>query len=80
MENDVEIEKSRKTSRISRGLNPDAPKPPQPPKGIQLLTQNLPKMTKKLKLGRWMTKPKKLKAWTSIKFPWRNYATDLELT
>jgi hypothetical protein len=32
MENDVEIDKARKTSRISRGLNPDVPRPVQPPK------------------------------------------------
>ena len=38
MENEAQIEKARKTSRLSRGLNPDAPKPPQPPKGIKHLT------------------------------------------
>jgi len=38
MENDVEIVKARKTSRMSRGLNPDAPLPPQPPKGNLLPT------------------------------------------
>ncbi len=32
MENEVQIEKARRTSRMSRGLNPDAPKPIQPPK------------------------------------------------
>ncbi len=39
MGNDAVIEKERKISRMSRGLNPDAPKPYQPPKGNSLLTQ-----------------------------------------
>lgn len=30
--NDALIDKERKISRMSRGLNPDAPKPYQPPK------------------------------------------------
>lgn len=34
MGNDNQIERSRKTSRMSKGLNPDAPKPYQPPKCI----------------------------------------------
>jgi len=36
MGNDAMVDKARKTSRLSRGLNPDAPKPPQNPKCIHL--------------------------------------------
>lgn len=32
MGNDAQIDKERKVSRMSRGLNPDAPPPYQPPK------------------------------------------------
>jgi hypothetical protein len=47
MGNDTQIEKERKVSRMSRGLNPDAPKPYQPPKGTSRPTQPLPPTRRK---------------------------------
>ena len=46
MGNDAVIDKERKISRMSRGLNPDAPKPYQPPKGNPFLTK-LPQSMKR---------------------------------
>lgn len=39
MGNESEINKQRRTSRIERGLNPDAPKPPAASKGKAFLIQ-----------------------------------------
>jgi len=80
MENEVEIDKARKTSRISRGLNPDAPRPPQPPKCKPSSTQRLLAMRKKLRPARWTKKQEKFKLWTSTRSPWRSSAIDSELT
>ena len=37
-QNTAEAEKSRRTSRLSKGLNPDVPRPQQQPKGIPVPT------------------------------------------
>ena len=76
MENEVEIDKARKTSRISRGLNPDAPKPPQPPRGILSYIKVLPRMRSKLRQEGRMTKLIRFKLWTSTRYPWISCATD----
>jgi hypothetical protein len=47
MGNDAMIEKERKISRMSRGLNPDAPKPYQPPKGNSIIIQPRQSMIRK---------------------------------
>ena len=51
-QNDVAAERSRKTSRLSRGLDPNVPRPKNPPQGIPSTTQKNPRMRKSCKRGR----------------------------
>ena len=74
MENDSEIVKARKTSRLSRGLNPDAPLPPQPPKGTPFLSQDPPKMRRKPTIAGRIRKPTRSRRWMSTKSPWTSCA------
>lgn len=67
MENEVQIEKARRTSRMSRGLNPDVPKPVNPPKCKLCSTQTRPKMLRRLRLARWIRRPAKYRRWTNTK-------------
>jgi hypothetical protein len=63
---------------MSRGLNPDAPKPYQPPKGNHSFTQLRPPLKRKQSLGKRMRKQEKSRRWMNIEFLLRSYATDLE--
>ena len=74
MENDSEIVKARKTSRLSRGLNPDAPLPPQPPKGTPFCSQDLPKMRRKPTIAGRIRRQMRSRRWISIKSLWTNSA------
>jgi len=67
MENNVVVDKARRTSRMSRGLNPDVPRPAEPHKCIFNLIKTRLKMLRKQKVGRWIKKQEKSKKWTSIK-------------
>ena len=74
MENDGEIVKARKTSRISRGLNPDAPLPPQPPKGTPFFSQDPPKMRRKPIIAGRTKRQTRSRRWISTKSPWTSSA------
>jgi hypothetical protein len=80
MENEVQVEKSRKTSRISRGLNPDAPKPPQAPKGTFLFIQMLLEMSRRPMPARWTKRQVKFRRWMNTRLLYRSCAIVSELT
>ena len=67
-QNNAEAEKSRRTSRLSKGLNPDVPRPQAPTKSKFLSTQITPRIRRKPMSVVWTTRLKISRAWTSTKF------------
>lgn len=70
--NDAIIDKERKISRMSRGLNPDAPKPYNPPKRTPLLTQPPQSTRKRPSSARRTKRQEKSRRWMSIASPSRS--------
>ncbi len=78
VQNNAAAEKSRKTSRLSKGLNPDVPRPAAHNVGIFYLIQLHQKIKNKLKVEKPMRKQLRSQKWTNTEFPLKNSATDLE--
>jgi hypothetical protein len=77
MGNDVEINKQRKTSRIERGLNPDAPKPPPAIKSKAFVIQSHQQIKNKLGIRKRIRKQMKYPRWMNIEFHLNSYAIDM---
>lgn len=80
VQNNSAAEKSRKTSRLTKGLNPDVPRPVNQNPGRFVLIQLLQKIKNKHRTGKQIKKHHRFQRWISTGFPWRNYAIDLGLT
>ena len=78
MGNESEINKQRRTSRIERGLNPDAPKPPAAPKGKAFLIQAHPSIKSRLVIRKKMKRQTRYPTWTNIEFLLKSFALDME--
>lgn len=80
VQNNVAAEKSRKTSRLSKGLNPDVPRPVnQAQRKIYLIFQLHQKMKKRQKIERQMRRHHRFRKWTSIESHSNNSAIGQEL-
>ena len=81
VQNNVAADKSRKTSRITKGLNPDVPRPVnQSPSKLKIIFQLYQKILRKQKKKKLEIRLLNFKRWTNIKFLLNSYVTDLELT
>jgi hypothetical protein len=78
VQNNVAAEKSRKTSRLSKGLNPDVPRPANQSPGKFEVIQLLQRMKNKLKVEKLMKRHQIFKRWINTEYLWKNYAIDLE--
>lgn len=78
VQNNVAAEKSRKTSRLSKGLNPDVPRPVNQSPGKFEVIQLLQRMKNKLKVKKLMKRHQRFKRWINTEYLWKNYAIDLE--
>lgn len=75
VQNNTAAEKSRKTSRITKGLNPDVPRPVnQNPRNFYLIQLHL-RTKNKPKTERQMRKHPKFQRWTSTEFLFKNCVT-----
>lgn len=77
MGNESEINKQRRTSRIERGLNPDAPKPPQMMKGNSFIIQHIPPIKNRLIIRKKTRRQTKYQLWMNIEFLFKSYVIDL---
>lgn len=75
VQNTNAAEKSRKTSRMTKGLNPDVPRPNKPDYGTHRITQDPLATRRKPSRRKLMRRPLKCPRWTSTAFPWKNCAT-----
>ena len=78
VQNNAAAEKSRKTSRLTKGLNPDVPRPVNPSPGKKYDIQLPLKIKNKLKVEKQMRKHHKFQKWMNTGFLFKNYAIDLE--
>ena len=75
-QNEVAAERSRKTSRLSRGLDPNIPRPKNVHQGRPSTTQKNLKTRNSCSRGRWMTKPIRYRVWTSTRYLWNSFWRD----
>lgn len=77
-QNDVAADRSRRSSRVSKGL-PDAPRPKKVHVGTSFSIQKNLATRRSWKSGRPMRRQGKSRTWTSIRSLWRNCCTALGL-
>jgi hypothetical protein len=69
VQNNVAADRSRKTSRLSKGLNPDVPRPVNQAPGKIYYIQHHLKIKNKPKEPKLDKKQTKFKKWMNIEFP-----------
>lgn len=75
-QNNVAAEKSRRTSRLQKGQDPNAPMPKKHYDGSFCSTQENPRMRKNSRSARLTKRQVRSRAWTSTKSPLKSWSTD----